>query len=102
MKMHSAEAIAIATVMLTGGSAARFHTSGFGVFLPNQIKYGTFKPVWRNVPADARSSRNPTQYLCSSNPAATIMDLLTKPLNNGNAEMDRPPIKVKTKVHGIF
>ena len=30
------------------------------------------------------------------------MDLLTKPLKSGNAEMDRPPIKVKTKVHGIF
>ena len=30
------------------------------------------------------------------------MDLLTNPLNRGKAEMDRPPIKVNTKAHGIL
>src|SRR5579862_9166605 len=100
--MQRADAMAIATIMLAGGSAARFQTPALGWFLPNQIKYGTLSPVWRNVPADARSSRNPTQYLCSSKPAVTIIDLLTNPLKSGNAEIDKPPIKVKTKVQGIF
>ena len=40
--------------------------------------------------------------MCSSKPAATIMDLLTNPLKSGKAEMDSPPIRVKTNVHGIF
>ncbi len=56
----------------------------------------------RNVPAEASSSRKPTQCLCSSKPALTIMDLLTNPLKSGKAEMDRPPMSVKTNVHGIF
>ena len=30
------------------------------------------------------------------------MDLLTKPLKSGKAEMERPPISVNTNVHGIF
>ena len=47
-------------------------------------------------------SRKPTQSLCSSKPALTIMDLLTKPLKSGKAEIDRPPMSVKTNVHGIF
>src|SRR5438045_4112427 len=102
MKMHKAEAMTIATVIFTGGSAARFQTSGFGWFLPNHMKYGTFSPVCRNVPAEASSSRNPTRYLCSSNPAVTIIDLLTNPLNNGKAEIESPPINVNTKVQGIF
>src|SRR5689334_4110048 len=100
--MQRTDVTAIATIIFAGGSAARSHTSVRGRFLPNHMKYGTFSPVWRNVPAEASSSRNPTQYLCSSNPAATIMDLLTKPLNKGNAEIDRPPIRVNTNVHGIF
>src|ERR1041384_3667954 len=102
MKMHRKAVIAIETFMFQGGSAARFQTSGFGWFFPNQMKYGTFSPVCRKVPADASSSRKPTHNLCSSNPADTIIDLLTKPLKSGKAEIERPPIRVKTNVQGIF
>src|ERR1039457_1516631 len=102
MRMQSAEAMIMATFMFQGGSAARSHVSCLGLFFPNQMKYGTLSPVWRNVPAEASSRRNPTQYLCSSKPALTIMDLLTNPLKSGKAEMDNPPMSVKTNVHGIF
>src|SRR5215472_15334365 len=102
MKMHSAEAAIMAAFMFHGGSAARSHTSGLGRFLPNQMKYGTLRPVWRKVPTEASVSRKPTQSFFSSKPAATIIDLLTKPLKSGKAEIDRPPMSVKTKVQGIF
>src|ERR1044071_6499254 len=102
MKMQRKEVMAIATLMFIGGSVARFQTSGLGWFFPNQMKYGTLSPVCRKVPAEASNSRKPTQSLCSSKPAETIIDLLTNPLKSGKAEMDRPPIKVKTKVQGIF
>src|SRR5215471_5510019 len=100
--MHRNAVIPIASIMLTGGSAARCHVSRFGRFFPNQMKYGTFNPVCRNVPADASINKNPIHSLCSSNPAETIMDLLTNPLNNGNAEIESPPTNVNTNVHGIF
>src|SRR6266852_7606364 len=102
MKMHKNAVIAIATFIVAGGSAARFQTSGLGWFFPNQMKYGTLSPVCRKVPADASSSRKPTHNLCSSNPAATIIDLLTNPLNSGKAEIESPPMSVNTKVQGIF
>ena len=35
-------------------------------------------------------------------PAWMIIDLLTNPLNSGKAEIDKPPMSVKAKVHGIF
>ena len=54
------------------------------------MKYGTLSPVWRNVPAEASRRRKPTHSLCSSNPAWTIIDLLTKPLKSGKAEIDKP------------
>jgi hypothetical protein len=81
---------------------ARSQVSGEQLFFPNQMKYGTLRPVCRNVPAEASISRKPAQYRWLSKPAATIMDLLTKPLNSGNAEIESPPISVKTNVHGIF
>ncbi|OQB96791.1 MAG: hypothetical protein BWX86_00573 [Verrucomicrobia bacterium ADurb.Bin122] len=92
----------MAAFMFQPGSAARSQVCLEQLFLPNQMKYGTFRPVCRNVPAEASMSRKPTQSLWSSKPACTIMDLLTKPLKNGNAEMERPPISVKRNVHGIF
>ncbi len=102
MKMQRTGGHGHGELMFQGGSAARSQVSGWQWFFPNQMKYGTFKPVCRKVPTEASISRKPTQSRCSSKPAATIIDLLTKPLNSGNAEIDRPPIKVKTKVHGIF
>src|SRR5512137_3204046 len=102
MKMQSTEATIMAAFMFHGGSAARSQVSCLGLFFPNQMKYGTLRPVWRNVPAEASSSRKPTHSLCSSKPALTIIDLLIKPLKSGKAEMDRPPISVNTNVHGIF
>src|SRR3990172_5732421 len=102
MKMQRKAATAIAAFMFHGASFARSHVAGLQWFFPNQMKYGTFRPVCRNVPAEASRSRYPTQSLCSSKPAATIIDLLTKPLNSGNAEIERPPIRVKTNAQGIF
>src|SRR5437764_206600 len=102
MKMQRNDAMAIAMFMLIGGSVARSQTSALGLFFPNQMKYGTFSPVCRKVPAEASNKRKPTQSLCCSNPAWTIIDLLTNPLKSGKAEIDKPPIKVKTNVHGIF
>ena len=102
MKMHKNEAIPIATCIFHGGSWAFSHVSSLQLFLPNQMKYGTFKPVCKNVPAEARVSKKPAQRICSWNPAATIIDLLTNPENRGKAEIDKPPIIVKINVLGIF
>src|SRR5689334_11313622 len=99
--MHITAATAMAACMFQGGSCARAQVCGLQLFLPNQMKYGTFSPVWRKVPTEASMSRNPVQSCCFSKPAATIIDLLTNPLNSGKAEMDNPPIRVKTKVQGI-
>ena len=59
-------------------------------------------PVCRNVPDEASSRQNATTLRCPSKPAVTIMDLLTKPLKSGKAEMESPPISVKTNAQGIF
>src|SRR5690606_15940536 len=88
-------------IMFQGGSLARCHVSGAQLFRPNQMKYGTFKPVCKTVPAEASISRKANHNRWSSKPACTIIDLLTNPLKSGKAEMERPPIKVNTNVHGI-
>ena len=48
-------------------------------------------PEWWNTPADANSSTAQTQKWPSSATAVRISDLLTKPLNSGNAEIDAAP-----------
>lgn len=59
--MHKKAAAAMATCMFLGGSQARFQVSSEQLFLPNQMKYGTFSPVCKKVPAEARVSRKPAQ-----------------------------------------
>jgi hypothetical protein len=48
--------------------------------------------VWRNVPDDARVSIRNIHCRWSSAAAVTTIDLLTKPLKRGTAEIEKPPI----------
>src|ERR1035437_5118843 len=102
MKIQRKAAMHMVAVMFQMGSLAFSQVWGLQLFLPKKMKYGTFRPVWRNVPAEASMRRKPTQSFPLSKPAETIIDLETKPLNSGKAEIERPPIRVSTKVTGIF
>ena len=72
--------------MLTGGSVVRMPES-----CAKNAKNGILMPAWWNTPAEANSSASHTQWWPSASAALITIDLLTKPLNSGNAEIDAAP-----------
>ena len=59
-------------------------------------------PAWWNTPAAANSNASHTTVWPSWIAAATTIDLLTKPLNKGKAEIDAAPTMHRIAVLGIF
>ena len=55
----------------------------------------------RNVPAEANVSIRKTSGRWSSPAAETTIDLLTKPLKSGTAEMEKAPTMYRPSVIGI-
>ena len=96
MPMHSAAVIAMATSMFFGASAQWMPES-----CEKKAKYGILIPAWWKTPAEA--NRSTSQVSCSPSCAAALMiiDLVTKPLNSGKAEIDAAPTMQKPVVHGI-
>ena len=53
------------------------------------------------MPTAATSIPSASQVWCPAAAAVMTIDLLTKPLNNGNAEMEAAPTQQKMQVRGI-
>ena len=58
-------------------------------------------PAWWNTPAEANSSSSQITVRCSCATASMISDLVAKPENSGNAEIDAAPTMQSTVVCGI-
>ncbi len=66
--------------------------AGPGPCGPNQVAYGSFRPVLRNVPTDTIFNRITTAPSSLWYAASTIISLDTKPLSRGTLEIDAAPI----------
>jgi len=95
--MQNAAAMPIATSMLRGASLQRSPES-----CAKKAKNGILMPAWWNTPAEANNSTSQTHPYPSFNAALITIDLLTNPLNSGNAEIDAAPIMHKTVVTGML
>ena len=93
--MHSAAASPMATSMFHGASSQRRPESR-----PKKAKNGTLASGW-NMAAEANSSTRKATRCPSCPAAARIIDLLTNPLNSGNAAIDAAPTMQKPVVHGM-
>ena len=96
MPMQSAAARPIASSMGSGASLQRIPES----WEKNALK-GILIPAWCRTPADAKSMKNQTRRMSPSAAASMTMDLLTKPLNSGKAEMEAAPTMQNVQVQGI-
>ena len=96
MKMHSNAVTPIAISMLSGASLQRMPES-----CPKKAKYGILIPECSITPAEATSRPIEIQINCPPATAESTIDLVTNPLNRGNAEIEAAPIRQKTVVYGI-
>src|SRR5918996_2717674 len=96
MPMQSTAAAAIASSMLRGASRTCRPRS-----CAKNEKNGILIPEWSTTPADATSSRPNASHRPSSAAPTMIIDLVTKPENNGTAEIDNEPTMQKAAVQGI-
>ena len=86
--MQQAAATPIAASMLAGTDVRRRPRDG-----PKKVKYGSLRPVCRNVPMLASVRSSSATPRPSSPVAVMIIDLLMKPLNNGAPEIESAPTK---------
>ena len=96
MPMHRNAVIPMARRMLSGASAQRLPESW-----AKKAKNGILIPEWWKTPAEANNSTNQVNQYPSWAAAARIMDLVTNPENNGNAEMEAAPTMQKPVVQGM-
>ncbi len=86
----------MARSMFRGGSLVRMPESSL-----KKVKKGTLMPAWWKTPAEANCRMSQTSASFSCPAALMIMDLLTKPLKSGKAEMEAAPIMQNRQVRGM-
>jgi hypothetical protein len=86
----------MATSMLPGASSQRMPR-----IAAEERQIGHPMAVKWNTPTLAAMSAIQVQKWPSYIAASTVMPLLTKPLNNGRAEIEAAPTMQKPAVHGI-
>jgi len=94
--MQSAAARPIASSMGSGASLQRIPESW-----EKNAQKGILIPAWCRTPAEAKSIMNHTSRRSPRAAASMTMDLLTKPLNSGKAEMEAAPTMQNVQVHGM-
>ena len=58
-------------------------------------------PEWDSTPAEAKTNANQIIVRCSTATELSVKDLVTKPDNNGKADIEAAPIRQKIAVKGI-
>ena len=96
MPMQRTEAMPMARSMFQGASLVRIPESW-----AKKEKKGILIPACSTTPADANSNRIHNHPCPPSRAAAITMDLLTKPLNRGRAEIEAAPTIENEAVRGM-
>ena len=94
--MQNADVIAIAMSMCLGASAGLFPES-----CAKKVKNGILIPEWDSTPAEAKTNANQIIVRCSTATELSVKDLVTKPDNNGKADIEAAAIRLNISFNGI-